>query len=79
MVPELLLLLFTYIQHIVRTYNSRQSCLWSAEQGDQYKHEAHIDTQTPSHLFNLQYFPVRSCLSLILLELDFKVFIEICI
>ena len=31
------LLLFTHIQHIVRTYDSRQSCLWSAEQGDQMK------------------------------------------
>ena len=30
----LLLLLFTHIQHIVRTYDSRQSCLWLAEQGD---------------------------------------------
>ena len=29
--------LFTHIQHIVRTYDSRQSCLWSAEQGDQMK------------------------------------------
>ena len=33
----LLLLLFTHVQHIVRTYDSRQSCLWSAEQGDQMK------------------------------------------
>ena len=30
-------LLFTHIQHIVRTYDSRQSCLWSAEEGDQMK------------------------------------------
>ena len=30
----LLLLLFTHIQHIVRAYDSRQSCLLSAEQGD---------------------------------------------
>ena len=35
--PLLLLLLFTHIQHIVRTYDSRQSCLWSAEQGGQIK------------------------------------------
>ena len=39
----MLLLLFTHIQHIVRTYDSRQSCLWSAEERDQMKkhHEAH--------------------------------------
>ena len=34
--PELLLL-FTDVQHNMRTYDSRQSCLWSAEQGDQMK------------------------------------------
>ena len=33
----LLLLLFNHTQHIVRTYDSRQSSLWSAEQGDQMK------------------------------------------
>ena len=31
----LLFMLFTNIQHIVRTYDSRQSCLWSAKRGDQ--------------------------------------------
>ena len=40
---EAVLLLFTHIQHIVRTHDSRQSWLWSAERGDQNEknHEAH--------------------------------------
>ena len=42
------------IQHIVRTYDSRQSCLWSAEQGDQMKimrHTKPLSTYLTSSTF----------------------------
>ena len=50
----LLLLLFTHIQHIVRTYDSHQSCLWSAEQRDQMKNiMRHTHRHTKPVLTNL--------------------------
>jgi len=33
------------LQHIVRTYDGRQSCLWSAEQGEQFMR--HINNSRP--------------------------------
>ena len=53
---------FTYIQHIVRTYDSRQPCLWSAEQRDQMKiimrHTRNGEVQLPKR--NSLYFSERA-------------------
>ena len=45
-----LLLLFSRVQDIVRTYDGRQSCMWSTEKGNQYIRHIFKHT-TPSRLF----------------------------
>jgi len=53
-------LLFSNFQHIVRTYDGRQSYVWSAEQGDQHMRHTYKHTIPSRILIAVTFKPAAA-------------------